>query len=244
MSGTSGETTSQGWPIRRSRGSAAWFHGLTPPTDLDRPEVWIHRIDQPALVLGSTQSIDLLRTDRLPPHLEVTRRRSGGGLVLVDPGTDCWIDLLIPRHHHLWNDDVGRSFHWVGDRWQAAIEEVYDVTASVSHDSRHRHRRPLICFADIGHGEVLVEGRKVVGLSQRRSRHTARVQCLTLARWRREWTDWLAEGLDGDAVGAAGFDGPLSPGDDAEPDAGLPPGIEPVDPDRLSDAFLAALDDD
>ena len=35
----------------------------------------------------------------------------------------------------------------------------------------------LVCFDGVGAGEVLVGGRKLVGLSQRRTRHAARLQC-------------------------------------------------------------------
>ncbi|MDH3295859.1 MAG: hypothetical protein OER95_16190, partial [Acidimicrobiia bacterium] len=43
--------------------------------------------------------------------------------------------------------------------------------------------RPFHCFADLGHGEVLLDGRKVVGLSQRRTRHWSRLQALAIRRW-------------------------------------------------------------
>jgi lipoate-protein ligase A len=42
---------------------------------------------------------------------------------------------------------------------------------------------PLVCFAGLGPGEVLVDGRKVVGLSQRRTRAGARFHCAALRVW-------------------------------------------------------------
>ena len=41
----------------------------------------------------------------------------------------------------------------------------------------------LVCFAGLGPGEVMVAGRKAVGLSQRRSREGARFQSALLHRW-------------------------------------------------------------
>ena len=41
----------------------------------------------------------------------------------------------------------------------------------------------LVCFAGLGPGEVTVDGRKVVGISQRRTRAGARFQCAALRRW-------------------------------------------------------------
>jgi lipoate-protein ligase A len=40
-----------------------------------------------------------------------------------------------------------------------------------------------VCFAGLGPGEVTVEGRKVVGLSQRRTREAALFQCCAARRW-------------------------------------------------------------
>ena len=40
-----------------------------------------------------------------------------------------------------------------------------------------------ICFAGVGPGEVLIDGAKVVGISQRRTRAGARFQCAVLRTW-------------------------------------------------------------
>ena len=42
---------------------------------------------------------------------------------------------------------------------------------------------PVVCFAGTGPGEVLVAGRKVVGISQRRTRAGARFQCSVPILW-------------------------------------------------------------
>jgi hypothetical protein len=41
-----------------------------------------------------------------------------------------------------------------------------------------------VCFAGTGAGEVLAGGRKVIGISQRRSRNGARFQCALYRHWR------------------------------------------------------------
>ncbi len=43
-----------------------------------------------------------------------------------------------------------------------------------------------MCFAGLGPGEVTVEGRKVVGLSQRRIREAVLFQCCAALRWEPE----------------------------------------------------------
>jgi lipoate-protein ligase A len=41
----------------------------------------------------------------------------------------------------------------------------------------------LVCFSGLGPGEVHAGGRKVVGISQRRTRGWARFQCAAYLRW-------------------------------------------------------------
>jgi lipoate-protein ligase A len=118
----------------------------------------------------------------------VVRRRSGGGAVLLRPGHDLWIDVTIPRRDPLWEEDVAVSFHWLGRVWVEAlatlgvVADVHLGPATKSSWSRS------VCFAALGAGEVTLadvhgKPRKVIGLSQRRSRDAARFQCLALGSW-------------------------------------------------------------
>ncbi len=177
----------RGWAIETTIGSAQWFHDREPGSDVDH-RVWIHRVSTEAVVLGSAQPPDLIRADEAEPRgVEVCRRRSGGGLVHIQPQFDLWIDIVIPRHSPLWDDDIGRSFHWLGRHWAHVLQRHYagrghDVDWAISTRAVRRPEGRLLCFADVGHGEVLHLGRKVVGLSQRRTRHWARLQGLMLVR--------------------------------------------------------------
>jgi lipoate-protein ligase A len=91
----------------------------------------------------------------------------------------------------------------------------------------------VVCFAGLGPGEVSVNGRKVVGISQRRSRQGARFQCAALLEWRpQEMVDLFG----------------LKPADRASADLGeravgladLLAGDAPS-PEELAAAFVAAL---
>jgi lipoate-protein ligase A len=159
------------FPIHRLRGTATEFHALDLPAERG---VWVFDVERPALVLGSTQP---------PVHvdgIEVVRRRSGGGAVFLAPGGTLWVDVVVPRGDDLWDDDVGRATYWLGDAWAAAIGDGATV-----------HRGPMVrtpwsdavCFAGLGPGEVTIEGRKVVGISQRRTRAAARFQCVSYEVW-------------------------------------------------------------
>ncbi len=144
-------------------------------------------IEQPALVLGSAQPADHV-DERAAAALgvEVLRRASGGGAVLLSPGDVLWGDLVIQPGHAQWSDDVVSAADWVGEAWIEALVEL-----GLAAGSLRRHCGNLVssrwssqvCFAGRGPGEVSWNGRKVVGISQRRSRRGARFQMAALLRW-------------------------------------------------------------
>lgn len=144
-------------------------------------------IEQPALVLGSAQPADDVDERAAAAHgVEVLRRASGGGAVLLTPGDVVWGDLTIPPDHPRWSDDVVLAADWVGDAWIEALVELGLAAASCErhHGNLVRSRwSTKVCFAGLGPGEVQWNGRKVVGISQRRSRHGARFQMAALLRW-------------------------------------------------------------
>lgn len=146
--------------------------------------VEVLRIDRPALVLGSTQSaddVDRPTADAL--GIEVVRRRSGGGAVFLVPGDDLWLDVSIPRDDPLWTDDVTASFEWLGHTWANAINSLGLQTHVHTGPAQQTPWSRRVCFAGIGAGEVLTNGRKLVGISQRRTRDAARFQCAVLRTW-------------------------------------------------------------
>ena len=136
----------------------------------------------PAVVLGSTQRDDIVDDAFVAARqLEVARRRSGGGAVLVDPSV-VWVDFAIERDDSLWDDDIARSMQWLGRLWSRAL-------ASIGVTNRVHEGPPIVsalartlCFCGIGHGEVVVDGRKAVGISQRRTRDGARFQTMLHTR--------------------------------------------------------------
>lgn len=147
--------------------------------------LWLPTLEPtPTLVLGSSQTDDDLDHSRLEHEgIAVVRRRSGGGAVLVSADDLVWFDVVIDDDDRLWSADVGRSFDWLG-------EAVHDALFHLGVDTE-RHTARLIrsawsdrvCFAGLGPGELTVDGRKLVGMSQRRSRSSARMQVAILRKW-------------------------------------------------------------
>ena len=176
------------WRFREVRAEVGEFHGIGHP---GRREVWQHCWKdeedgdaQGALVLGSSQSEEAANADALQKQgLDLVKRQSGGGAVLAVPESLVWIDVFIPRDDPLWEADVGKSALWLGKVWQATLAE-FGISAEA-------HRAPyqpgnwgdLVCFAGRAPGEVFVEGKKSVGISQRRTRRGARFQTALARRW-------------------------------------------------------------
>lgn len=159
----------------------------------------VHQPTGPALALGSTQpetAADRQACQRA--GVQVARRYSGGGAVLVDPAAVVWVDLLLPLGDPLWSADVGRAMWWVGEVWARALGGAGVTGAMVWRGALQRRAwSSLVCFAGLGPGEVTVDGRKVVGVSQRRSRQGALFQTACLLEWEPERLVSLLA-LDGD----------------------------------------------
>jgi lipoate---protein ligase len=142
-------------------------------------------VDQ-AVVLGSTQA--LRSVDQVAcatAGVDIVRRRSGGGAVLVDAGSLLWVDLVVPAGDPLWSPDVGRAAWWVGEAWSEALSRSAMAGTEVWKGPLVRARwSSLVCFAGLGAGEVVsATGQKVVGVSQRRTRHGALFQCGCVLEW-------------------------------------------------------------
>lgn len=171
------------WPVAVRRESAADFHGRPLAEPLERA-VWVCEPTGPALVLGSTQRdevVDAVACRRA--GIDVVRRRSGGGAVLVGPD-GLWVDVLLPRGDPRWDDDVARAFLWLGRAWAAALGDL-GVHAAVHEGGLCTTRwSRLVCFGGLGTGEVVdPAGAKLVGIAQRRTRAGARFQCMALGSW-------------------------------------------------------------
>ena len=163
-----------GWSVERVPGGVGSFSspwGEGPPR-----AITFRTVTEPLLVLGSTQPESDVRPG---VDVAVVRRSSGGGAVLLTPGDVVWADVSIRRDDPLWSDDVGVAFHWLGEAWAAA------VAGEVHRGGLVRTRwSSAVCFAGLGPGEVTVDGKKVVGISQRRTREGALFQCAALRHWR------------------------------------------------------------
>jgi len=171
------------WPVERMTGDAAELHARALPAGAGR-NVTVLTTERTALVLGSTQRDDVVdHAAASAAGVQVARRRSGGGAVLVEPATTVWIDVDLPVGDPLWTDDVGRSFTWLGRAWATALGTLgLDAEVNPGGMCTTPWSR-LVCFAGLGPGEVTVGGAKAVGLAQRRTRDGARFQTAVHLAW-------------------------------------------------------------
>lgn len=185
------------WRVASAIGDAGEFHQRDPEPVRSAT---FHDVSRPTLVLGSAQiaeAVDQRVADAL--GVEVVRRRSGGGAVLLVPGEFLWLDLVIPAGDSLWHDDVSAAMWWVGDVWRAALADVGVMGAVHTGGLQGSRWSRQVCWASVGAGEVMhvaphggaVAG-KLVGVSQRRTRGWARFQSMVHLRWRPEWVAALA----------------------------------------------------
>jgi lipoate-protein ligase A len=169
------------WTIEEHRGTAAEHVARPAP---DGRTVRRLEVVRPVLLLGSSQPAgDVDETVTARAGVEVARRRSGGGAVLLSAGQARWWDVFIPAGDRLWQADVGRAFHWLGQAWVEALGGVGLAATWYDGPMRQTSWSRRVCFAGLGPGEVLVDGRKAVGLSQRRTRATTLFQCCVMLQW-------------------------------------------------------------
>ena len=166
------------WSIKRPEGSVADRH-LTLPTFESR-QIIIHEIDKPTMVFGTMQKNMSLETGI---ECDYVYRKSGGGAVFLEPGKVLWVDFVVPREDPLWCNDIRRSSVWLGELWVRAMKDIGLNGKVHNEEIRKTELSRLVCFAGLATGEVTVSGKKVVGISQRRTREGAWFQCAALFSW-------------------------------------------------------------
>lgn len=136
--------------------------------------VWTYQ--SPAVVLGCSQrSLHESIEHRLGGRAELVERESGGGAVLTGP----WLvsaSVVLPHGHPWVSDGLLDSYRRLGQLHVAALKEV-GVPAQVltsqelrfSNDTNSVRSVDWACFGGLSPWELVdVEGRKLVGLAQRK----------------------------------------------------------------------------
>jgi lipoate-protein ligase A len=135
------------------------------------------------LVLGSSQHINTFNIDKIKSlsiqDLTVVKRRSGGGAVLAIPDSFFWFNLLIPAEDKLYEPNLTKSFDWLGQKLYLTLKKLkFGTVQDLESDLRvnkskltHNPAGKLWCFMDSNYGEIFVQDKKLVGISQRRTKY-------------------------------------------------------------------------
>lgn len=170
------------WQVHHVEQSASEMHSKDLPSQRG---IWNVTISNTALVLGSSQrdvAVDLEACAR--DGVDLVHRRTGGGAVFLEIDQHLWVDVVIPVDDKLWSDDVVTSSRWIGDAWSRVLTILGETHLSVHRGQAESSTwSKLVCFAGVGPGEVLTNGKKIVGISQRRTNESARFQCFVHRRW-------------------------------------------------------------
>ena len=144
------------WEVEHLSGTVRELHErsaalLSGTVEMARVARVLQPVDR-ALVLGSTQPATSVDQDACATAgVDIVRRRSGGGAVLVDALCLLWVDLVVPAGDPLWCPDVGRAAWWVGEAWSEALDRAGMAGTEVWKGPMVRNRwSSLVCFAGPG----------------------------------------------------------------------------------------------
>lgn len=133
------------------------------------PALVVHRVSPAAITCGRAQMGQVDPGAARAEGLQVVARPSGGGPVLWDDDLIA-IDVVLPSGHPLLPVDVVAAYQWVGEAVVAALHELGATGARAvpPGEARAWPAGPAagLCFGGLSPWEVVVEGRKVLGLSQ------------------------------------------------------------------------------
>jgi lipoate-protein ligase A len=128
----------------------------------ERPLLRVYSWKQPSVSFGYFQ--------RFPGHLagkyEIVRRPTGGGVVYHGDGIDTTYTVVVPPAHSLFTLSTADAYCAIHKAVAAAIGDQSQIT---------NHRSPVPrtgyeCFQNPVAGDVVVDGRKLAGAAQRRTK--------------------------------------------------------------------------
>jgi lipoate-protein ligase A len=136
---------------------------------VDLPAVRVWTYDRAAVVLGRSQRADDAHAARARrAGVDLYERATGGGAVLVGP----WMlaaSVVLPPDHPLVDRSIAASYEWIGEAHASWLRDA-GIPARIVPRPTDPGELRWACFAGRSHGEVEVDGRKIVGLAQARRR--------------------------------------------------------------------------
>jgi lipoate-protein ligase A len=164
----------------------------------ERPPLLYWQIAEPeALVLGIGEKLsDLDLATCQQAGLPIYRRAAGGTAVLAGPDL-LSLDAILPPSHPLAGRDIVEAYRWFGELWATTLQGLGLPARTVPPAEAHAPRTPSFlaqagrleqllrqsCYGAISSYEIVVNGRKLVGLDQVRRKVGFLFQGGLLLRW-------------------------------------------------------------
>ena len=145
---------------------------LESPVREPQLRLWTYRA--PGVVFGCSQAAVLARARKGRDRPEMVLRRSGGGAVLTGP----WMlstSIVLPPEHRLLGGGTVSSYRWLGALIAGLLRDMSIPARALPPDEvRRAPANPALgwaCFGGLSPWEVVVDGKKIVGLAQLRRRN-------------------------------------------------------------------------
>lgn len=125
----------------------------------------------PAVILGCSQSgRHQAAHHRAQAHgIELVLRSSGGGAVLAGPGL-LSVAMVFPAGHRLVVNGPMAAYRWLGCLHAGVLRDAGLPAVAIAPAAIEARAGPVwACFGGLSPWEVTVDGRKIVGLAQRRA---------------------------------------------------------------------------
>jgi lipoate-protein ligase A len=147
----------------------------------------------PALVLGAGQKAPAVDAAACHATGVPVYKRPAGGTVVYFSQWNLGQDIFLPPGHPLAGHDIVNAYRWLGETWMTTLHALDLPAHIVSPAEAHAPRtRPathedmlarLACYGTLSPYEVVIAGRKVIGLDQVRRRAGYLFQAGVLLRW-------------------------------------------------------------
>jgi len=132
------------------------------------PTLRYYRWKSPTLSIGYFQSVKRVVEEFrcAQARLNVVRRITGGGLVRHDAGLT--LSLVLPEENPYFRKAPLASYRMVHETFQKGLSNLCPGIMLVNSCQGLRPRDSSVCFEESVHSDLALDGRKVVGSSQRR----------------------------------------------------------------------------
>ena len=135
-----------------------------------QPTLRLYDWSQPAFSFGYFQQITAeIDVEKCKTRgVELVRRITGGGIVVH--GWDVTYSIIIPHGSDIIPSDISASYCWIANRLLSGFNQINVPAALQGGRSGTSEVGPNTCLANPAEHDVLLNGKKVAGVSQRRNR--------------------------------------------------------------------------